>query len=406
MGKIKKLLESELIGGNQNNEVYPITSTKAVFDSENRSLEDILKDINSRIQLIKEAGYLFAGIASPTTNPGTPNERVFYLANEEGTYTYFNNKTISKGQVGVLKYDQEWTLETIGITSLIGSIFLSEKSNITLPYFINEINVSLAFPTQGIDGTNKYDLQQAINTIFNNTQATLKILSSNGTRCTFINKDGDVETWIYNKSGLAISSNNWERINEENIIPGKLLQFSEQLTGAMALDDSNTLDFFGNPINPDDYTNVSVILYTTVTYQGTNRTKGVFLLKYQKDGSYYYAINWRKSSKYGIMDSRNYNNTSISSDIEKNQNYIRSIDTFSDTTYRGICGGNYFINKNKGIIVMRNTSTTDWFEKVIDIESLKNDFEEYKKHEVFMTEDEYDALEVKDESKLYYLYEE
>ena len=32
MGKIKKLSESELIGGTQNTDIYPITSVKAVFD--------------------------------------------------------------------------------------------------------------------------------------------------------------------------------------------------------------------------------------------------------------------------------------------------------------------------------------------------------------------------------------
>lgn len=31
MGKIKKILESELVGGIQDTDVYPVTSTKAVY---------------------------------------------------------------------------------------------------------------------------------------------------------------------------------------------------------------------------------------------------------------------------------------------------------------------------------------------------------------------------------------
>lgn len=387
---------------NLKNSIAEVVKTNGNNEITGKVLQDVLLTIISNMG----ENYQLAGVASESTAPGTPDQRIFYLAGP-GTYVNFGNKIVSNGQIGLLKYDGTWTLELIGVTSLIGSIFLSNKSNITLPYFINEVNVSLAFPTEGIGGTDKYDLQQAINTLFNITQNTLKILSKKGTRCTFINQDGDVETWMYYKGGLAIDYNNWKRIHEDDIVPGKMLQFSEQLTGTASLDSSNTLDFFGNPISPDDYTNVSVVLYTTVTYQGNSRTKGVFLLKYQKDGSYYYAINWRKSNRYAIMDSRNYNNTSIAnSTTTKQQDYIRSAEEFADTTYRGVCGGNYYINTAKGIIIMRNTSTTDWFERVIDVDAVKSDLENYKQHEVFMTEDEYDALEDKDESKLYYLYEE
>lgn len=55
MGKIKKLLESELIGGSQNSEVYPITSIKAVYDKDNTSLEEILNNINNRVQIVKDS---------------------------------------------------------------------------------------------------------------------------------------------------------------------------------------------------------------------------------------------------------------------------------------------------------------------------------------------------------------
>ena len=37
MGKIKKILENELIGGTQNTDVYPVTSTKAVYDEDNEN---------------------------------------------------------------------------------------------------------------------------------------------------------------------------------------------------------------------------------------------------------------------------------------------------------------------------------------------------------------------------------
>lgn len=42
MGKIKKILENELVGGTQTADVYPVTSVKAVYDENNERLDNIL----------------------------------------------------------------------------------------------------------------------------------------------------------------------------------------------------------------------------------------------------------------------------------------------------------------------------------------------------------------------------
>lgn len=42
MGKIKKILENELVGGTQGTDVYPVTSIKAVYDERNDRLDQIL----------------------------------------------------------------------------------------------------------------------------------------------------------------------------------------------------------------------------------------------------------------------------------------------------------------------------------------------------------------------------
>lgn len=55
MGKIRKILETELVGGTQSTDVYPVTSTKAVYDENNVRLDTILKPAT------KEA----AGLMSP-----------------------------------------------------------------------------------------------------------------------------------------------------------------------------------------------------------------------------------------------------------------------------------------------------------------------------------------------------
>ena len=49
MGKIKKILENELVGGTQNTDIYPVTSTKAVYDENNERLDNVLGDLKNKI---------------------------------------------------------------------------------------------------------------------------------------------------------------------------------------------------------------------------------------------------------------------------------------------------------------------------------------------------------------------
>ena len=58
------------------------------------------------------AGYQFAGVATLGMNPGDPDQRVFYLAGE-GIYTSFGGLQVPAGKLGVLKWDNRWTLQTI-----------------------------------------------------------------------------------------------------------------------------------------------------------------------------------------------------------------------------------------------------------------------------------------------------
>lgn len=68
--------------------------------------------------------YQFVGIATTTTNPGTPDQNVFYLAGE-GTYTNFSNLTIDVGQLGVLKWNGTWSKQVLEIGTSGGNIILN-----------------------------------------------------------------------------------------------------------------------------------------------------------------------------------------------------------------------------------------------------------------------------------------
>ena len=73
--------------------------------------------------------FSYKGIATPTTNPGTPDGNVFYIAGE-GTYTNFSNLVIEAGQLGILKWDGSWHKEVLEIGAGGGNMILEWNTDI------------------------------------------------------------------------------------------------------------------------------------------------------------------------------------------------------------------------------------------------------------------------------------
>ena len=92
------------------------------------NVQDALKETDSNINQLKNAGYLYAGIATPSTNPGTPEGHVFYIANGKGTYTNFGGIEVTEDEVVVLYYDKEWYKEVTGIASNDKVTYLSSEA--------------------------------------------------------------------------------------------------------------------------------------------------------------------------------------------------------------------------------------------------------------------------------------
>ena len=63
------------------------------------------------------AGYQFAGVATPASNPGTPDAKVFYIANGKGMYTNFGGIDVTEDEVVILYLDSSWHKVTTGIAS-------------------------------------------------------------------------------------------------------------------------------------------------------------------------------------------------------------------------------------------------------------------------------------------------
>ena len=77
----------------------------------------ILNSVLNQMVNILGTGYQFAGVATIDTNPGTPDAKVFYIANGKGTYEKFGGINVTEDEVVVLYYDTAWHKVSTGIAS-------------------------------------------------------------------------------------------------------------------------------------------------------------------------------------------------------------------------------------------------------------------------------------------------
>jgi hypothetical protein len=73
---------------------------------------------NTLLSIINSVGknFQYVGIAKYDTNPGTPDQNIFYIAGF-GNYVNFNNNSIPFGYLGIMKWDGNWILELIEISN-------------------------------------------------------------------------------------------------------------------------------------------------------------------------------------------------------------------------------------------------------------------------------------------------
>lgn len=66
--------------------------------------------LNSMVNVLGD-GYRFRGIASPADNPGTPDNRVYYIAASAGTYANFGGVVVpDDGYIYIITFDAAWAV--------------------------------------------------------------------------------------------------------------------------------------------------------------------------------------------------------------------------------------------------------------------------------------------------------
>ena len=115
--------------------VASIVKTNGNKEITGQLLQNVLNNIISNVGLNSS----FAGIATPETNPGTPDGNVFYLATTEGTYSNFNGIVINSGEAVILEWKGSWVKKESGFATKEKLSELEENTNQKLSELGSEV---------------------------------------------------------------------------------------------------------------------------------------------------------------------------------------------------------------------------------------------------------------------------
>lgn len=171
---------------------------------------------NALLTIISTVGdnATFAGIATPTTNPGTPDQNVFYIASEPGVYSNFGGVELTDQVFIFTNKNGNWVKQDYGIAT---SAKVSELENYVNTLYIN---ISQLYPTdgytnEGASGGNQYSIDEAIQLLRDKgMDSVLKTLQG----IIFVNKESKKwELWIYTKYTKA-GNNYYRSYNFERVL--------------------------------------------------------------------------------------------------------------------------------------------------------------------------------------------
>lgn len=115
-------------------------------------LNSVLKDMTDSLG----AGFQYMGMATPTTNPGSPDQNVFYLASGVGSYTHFG-LTISVSGVYAFVWNGAWTMQMVAtFTNDLETGIVSEDGL----FFVDQaLNIGVKITSEGLIANNTLTIQ-------------------------------------------------------------------------------------------------------------------------------------------------------------------------------------------------------------------------------------------------------
>ena len=188
-------------------------------------------------------GYQFREVATPSTNPGTPDGPVFYFATKAGIYANFNSISVADGEVVILQWnDGAWTKKVTG--------FANQKA-------VNDKLTDLSNKTEQIKNENVSNEEQSV-----------CFASDDGTKVIHtIDKNHADFTNLHSSGKKVLTEDDTAEYVSKKYVESELGKKQDKVDG---LFNKETTD------KSDD------ILFTSDDYDGNNN--GELYMKVDKDG--------------------------------------------------------------------------------------------------------------------------
>lgn len=240
MGKIKKILENELVGGTQSTEVYPVTSIKAVYDENNERLDNIINRKNNKIQKELEAEVTRASNAESNLRETINN------------ITEINENATS---ANIVTIDTIPNTSSSNVQQALNELFKIKPS--VNKYLIDKTE----FPDALKNITSKYTITKG-KQAYGNVGSVITFVSQNKLEYVTIDTDGVLVRFISEKEYLGVSSY-LQYVNANGIILArdfvnmgigveceKVIQFPSNATRVYVTGAINTIQIFESSIEP------------------------------------------------------------------------------------------------------------------------------------------------------------
>lgn len=169
----------------------------------------------------------FAGIATPTTNPGIPDAPVFYIAAQTGTYSNFNNNELTDEEVAVFLFDGSWKKYNTGIAK---QEFATASYNLYLAtFFTNKTTTRLSVPSarrkNGLIIAYKLDGRNVLEQFYSESGATNDASWCEDSSWKSLVFNEDMVEYIDNLAGVRINLKAGNNLfNEDNVQLNKALR--------------------------------------------------------------------------------------------------------------------------------------------------------------------------------------
>lgn len=182
--------------------IADVIKTNSNQEITGKVLQNVLNNIVSSVG----ENYQFVDIAIPTTNPGTPDGNVFYMAYTAGTYANFGGIVVNNNEVVFLLYKGGWSKKIIGLATA------EELDALNASLTKTKANIFYATCATTANSANKV-VSIANYELSINSRFVIKMTNSNTATNPTLNVNNTGAKPLFYNGALASADNSWD-INE------------------------------------------------------------------------------------------------------------------------------------------------------------------------------------------------